>query len=133
MENTMITGMIKWKDNSFSLKKRFQSFRYAFNGFRILFRYEHNSRIYLIITFFVIAFGFIMHISTAEWLAILILIAMVFVLEILNSAIEYLADFVSPGYSEKIKIVKDLSAAAVLVSAITAIIIGLLIFLPKIF
>ena len=133
MENSTIIYGVKVKNNSFSLKKRFQSFRYAFNGLRVLFRFEHNSRVYLLCAISVVALGFILHISIPEWLAILILTGMVFILEIINSSIEHLADFVSPGYSEKIKIVKDLAAAAVLVAAIVAVITGLIIFVPKIF
>ena len=133
MENTAIIYKVKGKENTFSFRKRLQSFRYAFNGLWILFKYEHNSRIYLACTVAVVVLGFLLHISTAEWLTLLLLIAMVFILEIINSAIEHLADFVSPAYSEKIKTVKDLAAAAVLVAAMAAIITGILIFIPKIF
>jgi diacylglycerol kinase len=133
MQNTSITYNIKGKDSTFSFKKRFQSFGYAFNGLWVLFKYEHNSRIHLACALSAIISGLIFHLSIIEWITILILILAVFITEIINSAIENLADFVSPAYSEKIKVVKDLSAAAVFVSALISVIIGLLIFIPKIF
>ena len=119
--------------NKFSIKQRINSFGYAFNGLRILFFKEHNSWIHLLATIIVIIAGFIYRISLTEWLFILVMIALVFVTEIINSALEHLADFVSPQHSEVIKKVKDLAAAAVLLSAITALITAVIIFYPKIF
>jgi diacylglycerol kinase len=81
---------------------------------------------------FAILLGVLLQLSPVEWLAITLCIGIVFVLEILNSAIERLADFVAPNHHQLIGQVKDLSAAGVLVGAITALIIGLLIFIPKI-
>lgn len=115
-----------------SLSKRLQSFKYAFNGLKIVFKEEHNARIHLAISTIVIACGFIFKISILEWISICLAIALVISMEIINSAIENLADFVSPTYHNLIKKVKDLSAAAVLVSTISSVIIAILIFLPKI-
>ncbi|MEO0333150.1 MAG: diacylglycerol kinase family protein, partial [Bacteroidota bacterium] len=67
-----------------------------------------------------------------EWLIITLTIGFVFVTEILNTAIEDIADFVSPQRDDRIKRIKDLGAAAVLLSAVTAVVIGIIIFLPKI-
>lgn len=117
---------------SFSIKARFRSFIYAFNGLRILLREEHNARIHMLGAVFAILLGVILQLSPVEWLAITLCIGIVFVLEILNSAIERLADFVSPSHHQLIGQVKDLSAAGVLVGTVTALIIGLLIFIPKI-
>ena len=75
--------------------------------------------------------GFIFQISKLEWLAIVFAIGLVFILEIINTAIEHLANFMSPDKHDAIKKIKDLAAAAVLIAAITAFIIGLIIFLPK--
>jgi diacylglycerol kinase len=116
----------------FSIQKRLNSFSFAFNGVRILFRDEHNSRIHLLAAIIAIALGFILGISTTEWIALTLCIGLVISMEILNSALEKLSDFISPEKNEMIKKVKDLSAAAVLVSAITALLIGIIIFLPKI-
>lgn len=115
----------------FSLRKRLNSFKYAFNGLRILFNEEHNARIHLLATLLVIFLGFFYKISNLEWVSILLSIGLVFSMEIINTAIENLADFVSPERNEKIKKVKDLAAAGVLVSAVVALFVGLLIFVPK--
>lgn len=120
------------KQQRFSISQRFKSFRYAFNGLRILLTDEHNSRIHLLAAIVVVSAGFFFQLSALEWMAIVLAIGLVFALEILNSAIENLSDFVSPGQQDTIKKVKDLSAAAVLVGAITVAVIGLIVFVPKI-
>jgi len=121
------------KQQKFSIKKRLQSFKYAFNGLKILIKEEHNARIHLLATISVIIAGYIFKISTNEWLAVILSIGFVFSMEIINSAIENMADFISTMKDERIKRIKDLSAAAVLVASLSALIIGILIFLPKIF
>ncbi|OQY01121.1 MAG: diacylglycerol kinase [Bacteroidetes bacterium 4572_117] len=120
------------KNRKFSIKTRVKSFKYALNGLRILIRDEHNSRIHLFAAVGAIILAVVLDISNTEWLAIVIVVAMVFSLEIINSAIESLADFVSPHYNKIIKKVKDLSAAAVFVSALTSIVVAVIIFVPKI-
>jgi len=124
--------MEKKDKQGFSVKKRISSFGYAFNGFKILFKEEHNARIHLIVSVFVIAAGLFFDITATEWLFIIFAIALVFSLEIINSALENLADAVSQDYNELIKKAKDLSAAAVLLSATASVVIGIIIFLPKI-
>lgn len=121
------------KNRKFSIIKRINSFKYAFNGLKILFQEEHNSRIHLFASVVVIILGFVLKVSFNEWFALIFACGFVFTTEIINSSIENLADFISPEKNELIKKVKDLSAAAVLISAITALIIGLLIFSPKIY
>jgi diacylglycerol kinase len=116
----------------FSIIKRIKSFGFAFNGLKILIKEEHNSRIHIFATFCVIIAGFIIKLSAAEWIAVVFAIGFVITMEILNSAVENIADFVSPEKHYIIKKIKDLAAAAVLISAITAVIIGLIVFLPKI-
>jgi len=121
------------KKQKFSISQKLKSFIYAFNGLRILIQKEHNARIHLFATLCVIVAGFLFNISSTEWLAIIFSIGLVFSLEIINSSIEHMADFISPEKHEKIKTIKDLAAAGVLISTLTALIIGLLIFIPKIF
>lgn len=118
--------------NIFSITERLHSFKYAFNGIKILFTKEHNARIHLVISLLVFILGYLLKINHAEWLAILILIGLVLSLEAINSAIEVLSDFVSPQKNEMIKTVKDLSAGAVLIASIIAIICCSIIFIPKI-
>ena len=123
---------MKKERQPFSTSKRFGSFIYAFNGLRVLVREEHNSWIHLAAAIVAIVLGVVCHISTYEWIAIVFSIGLVIALEIVNSALENLADFVSPERHDSIKKIKDLAAAAVLIGAITALAVGLLIFLPKI-
>ncbi|MBQ3734217.1 MAG: diacylglycerol kinase family protein [Bacteroidales bacterium] len=120
------------KQEKFSIRKRLKSFTYAFAGLKVLFREEHNSRIHLFATVCVVVAGVLLKISLLEWVAVAFAVGLVFSGEIFNSAVEDLSDVVCPERDERIKKVKDLAAAAVLVNAITAAVIGLLVFLPKI-
>lgn len=114
------------------VNSRYKSFTYAFHGLKTLL-IERNIKIHFIITSVVIVFGFWYHISSIEWLAILLAIGLVFSLETMNTTIEYLSDHVSPEKNEQIKKVKDLAAAGVLIGAIAAACVGLIIFIPKVF
>jgi len=116
----------------FSILKRIESFGFAFNGLKILIKEEHNSRIHLFVAIVIVIVSFIFQISSSEWILILFSISFVLVTEIINSAIENISDFISPEKHNSIKKIKDLAAAAVLISSITALIVGLIIFLPKI-
>lgn len=120
------------KHQKFSISKRIKSFRFAFNGFKILIKEEHNARIHLFAAACALIAGFALKISIFEWIAIVFAIGFVITLEIINSAIENISDFISPEKHESIKKIKDLAAAGVLLSAVTALIIGLIIFIPKI-
>lgn len=120
------------KREKFSIAKRLKSFAYAFNGLKVLFQEEHNSRIHLFATICVIVAGALLKLSLLEWAAVAFAVGLVFSGEIFNSAIEDLSDVVCPERDDRIKKVKDLAAAAVLVNAITAAVIGLLVFVPKI-
>lgn len=127
-----LINMKSTKLKKFSLQQRIRSFGYAFNGLKILFREEHNSRIHLLAAIAAIVTGFYFHIAFIEWVAIVCAIGLVFSLELINSSIEAIADFVSPEKNALIKKAKDLSAAAVIVSALVALVIGFIVFLPKI-
>ncbi|MDH6309292.1 diacylglycerol kinase [Dysgonomonas sp. PFB1-18] len=115
----------------FSWKTRSKSALYALNGMKILFKEEHNSRIHTGITIVVIIAGFLLNISATEWMIIAILVALVFGLEIMNSAVENLCDHVTPEKNEMIRKVKDLAAAAVFFASVISVICGAIIFLPK--
>lgn len=118
--------------NRFSIKRRLKSFRYAFSGLRVLVREEHNARIHLFATVCVIVMGVLLRISCTEWVAVALAIGLVFGMEAINSAVENICDFVCPERDARIKKIKDLAAAAVLLSAIAALAVGLFIFIPKI-
>ena len=117
---------------SFSMKKRLRSFRHAFNGIRLAISGEHNMRIHLVAMILVVAAGFILGISSHDWIAIVFAIGFVFAAELFNSAIESLADFISQGHHVDIGKIKDIAAAAVLISAFTAFAIGILVFWPHV-
>lgn len=115
----------------FSLRSRADSFRYAFNGLVLFFKEEHNSWIHLFSGGLTVFFGIAFKLSMSEWLAVIFAIGFVMVTEIINTAIENLADFVSKEKLDSIKRIKDLAAAGVLVSAFTSFLIGAFIFIPK--
>ena len=120
------------KKVNFSIAKRIKSFGFAFNGLRILFHEEHNSRIHFFASVLVIIAALLFKLNTYEWIAIIFSIGFVITVEIINTAVENIADFLTTEQNNHIKKIKDLVAAAVLVSALTALTIGLIIFLPKI-
>lgn len=120
------------KNDGFTLKKRLKSFKFAFNGIILLITSEHNAWIHCFVAVCVIIAGFAFDISTTEWIAVTFAIGTVLAAEAVNSSIEAIADLVSPGYNEAIKRTKDLAAGAVLILAISAAIVGLIIFIPKI-
>jgi diacylglycerol kinase len=117
--------------NKFSLKSRFGSFRFAMNGLLSLLKNEHNSRIHLLAAILAIITGTIVKLNHYEWSLLIIVIGIVFLTELLNSSLESLADLIDPEWNELIMKAKDYSAAAVLISAIVAIVVGGLIFIPK--
>jgi diacylglycerol kinase len=112
--------------------KLFRAFAYAGNGIRYSSINEVNFRIHLFSTFTVIVAGFCFNISGSEWLAVITCCMLVMAAEMFNTAIEAFCNCISPGTLPAIKIVKDVAAGAVLVTAIGSGIMGLLIFIPKI-
>lgn len=114
------------------LKKRIESFGYAFQGIRRLFKNEPNAKIHLLATILVVAGGFYFHLSASEWCISILAIASVLAAEAFNSAIEDLTDLVSPDHHPLAGHAKDLAAGAVLITAIGAAIIGFIVFFPKV-
>ena len=119
--------------NKFSITKRLLSFKYAFNGIGYMLKTQHNSWIHIIAAITVIILGLIYKVSSVEWCLLVFAIGLVFTTEMINTSIEKLADICTPDYNEKAGKVKDVAAGAVLITAIISVIIGLIIFLPKIF
>jgi len=112
-------------------QKWIKSFNNAFNGWHYAFNTQPNIRIHLAVAILVILTGLITGLNKWEWGLILLCIGLVISLEIMNSAVEKLVDLVCPEYSKQAGMIKDLSAGAVLFSAVTAVIVGLIIFIPK--
>ena len=114
-----------------SLKKRIQSFGFAFKGMATLFKTQPNARIHLIAMCAVTVAGYLLKVSTTEWCFTVIAFAMVLCAEAFNTAIEFVVDLISPDYHPLAGKAKDVAAAAVLITAIGAAIVGIIIFLPK--
>jgi diacylglycerol kinase len=115
------------------IKKRIQSFGYAFQGLGTLFRETPNAQIQLIAAIVAVMLGFLLHISSEEWLAVIIIIGLVLALEAINSSLETLADYAcNKEIHPLIRKVKDLAAAGVLLAALAALVVGIVLFLPKI-
>ncbi len=108
--------------------KIIKSFDYAFKGLRVAVEEQLNLRIHFLVALVVVAAGFYFHITSTEWVLLLITISIVISLELLNTAIESLTDFVTLERSPLAGKVKDIAAAAVLFSSIVAVIIGFIIF-----
>lgn len=113
------------------VKKRLKSFSYAFAGIKDLFKTQPNAKIHLVVAICVIIAGFFFQVSTTEWCILAITMAMVLSAEAFNTALEYLTDLVSPDHHPLAGKTKDVAAGGVLISAIAAVIVGLIIFLPK--
>jgi diacylglycerol kinase len=123
--------MIQNDRKKFSWQARRKSFVYAWQGFKALLSTEHNTRIHLVLTITVIGAALVLRVSRIELIILVMVMATVWVAEIFNTALEKAMDFMSTEHHPQIKLVKDLAAAAVLITAIAAIIVGCLIFIPK--
>ena len=114
-------------------KKRALSFKYAFRGIWIAFKDEPNLKIHVLIALAALFLGLYFNISKDEWLAVVFAIGLVMSVELTNTAIEEVVNSFTPDIHPAARKAKDVAAGAVLISAITAAIIGFLIFLPYFF
>lgn len=117
----------------FSIQKRLKSFAFAFDGIKTFLTLEHNARLHALSAIIVVAAGLWLNITTYEWIAVVIAIAMVVVAEMINTALEQLTDMVSPEYNEKAKKVKDIAAGAVLLAVFAAATIGVFVFVKYLY
>lgn len=108
------------------------SFKYAVQGIRDALKSERNLRIHFGFSVFALVMSFALKLNAVEFSVVILTIFVVVILEFINTAIEKLADIVHPEKSEKIRIVKDISAGVVLMGAIASILVGIFLFLPKI-
>lgn len=109
-----------------------KSFTYAFDGLKYAFKYEQNILVHTLATILVIIAGIFFKISLTEWLVLALIIGLVIATELINTSIEATIDLITKEVHPLAKIAKDTAAAAVLVFGLTAIVIGCIIFLPKI-
>lgn len=121
------------KNQKFSLAARIRSFSFAIQGIFTFLRTEHNAWIHLIAMVIVFIFGIFLKLNPQEWCWIALAIGLVFITEMLNTAVENLTDLASPEFHPLAKKTKDIAAGAVLIAATIAVIIGLFVFLPKFF
>ncbi len=125
-------------DKKLSEKKRFSivaravSFKHALRGIGIIFKTQHNAWVHAFVAIVVLVLGFIYHLNEAEWGLIILSMAAVLAAEGFNTALEIDIDLTSPDYHPYARDTKDVAAGAVLLTVIGAVVVGLLIFVPKI-
>lgn len=109
-----------------------RSFKFAFDGLKEALINEPNFQIHSVIGLTTLIAGFILELPSLEWIVLAFTITFVLILELFNTAIEAIVDHLSPGIHPKAKVAKDVSAAAVLLASICAVLVGIVIFLPRI-
>jgi undecaprenol kinase/diacylglycerol kinase (ATP) len=109
------------------------SFGYAFSGIKTALKREPNIRIHLVLALLAIILAFFLKFNPVEWIILAFTISFVLILELVNTTLEALVNIVSPEVKEEARVAKDVSAAAVLISAILALFVGAFLYLPKIF
>lgn len=112
--------------------KKHNKFLVAINGITKVFKEESSFRYQFVFLVIAIILGFVLKISPIQWILIIFAAIIVLVLEVMNTAIENVIDLVSPEYNKKAGMIKDISAGAVLIAASGSVIIGMIIFIPKI-
>ncbi len=115
------------------LTKCLKSFAYALAGIKVALYTQVNMAVHFTAALLALTMAFYFNVSKTELGLIVLCIAMVIATELINTAIELLCDFIHPDRHEKIKQIKDISAGAVLITATAALVIGLVIFVPKLF
>ena len=119
-------------NDAISISKRIKSFGHAFRGIRILLTTQHNALLHVVAAIAVIILGLFFGISLIEWSVVVLCIATVISAEAFNTAIEFLSDAISTDHHPLIGKAKDVAAGAVLITAIGALAVGLLVFVPHI-
>jgi len=109
-----------------------KTFINAFNGMQFFFKTERNGKVQAAVSIFVLLAGFYLKISSVEWIIVVICVAVVIALEMVNTALEHLCNMIQSEYHTVIKIIKDVAAGAVFFVSIISILVGAIIFLPKI-
>ena len=113
------------------LKSRIKAILIALDGIKYVFMTQKNTRIHAGFTVVVFILGWLLKISRIEWITLLLVVGLVWVAEFLNTAVEVMIDIVSPEKNQAAKIGKDVSAGGVLIAAFVSILIGILIFGPR--
>ena len=114
------------------LKRLTSSLKYAYDGLKYAYKNEQSMTIHIIVTLIVITLGIILNISSYEWIIVILCTGIMMCFELVNTSIEAAVDLTTNEYNEKAKVAKDVAAAVSLVFSITSIIVGLIIFIPKV-
>ncbi|HEY4247877.1 MAG TPA: diacylglycerol kinase family protein [Lacunisphaera sp.] len=116
----------------FSFRQRLKSFSHAVRGAATLVSTQHNAWIHIVATAVVLVTSVIARVSGIDWALLIVAIALVWIAESLNTAIEFLGDEITEERRDRIGKAKDVAAFAVLISAIASVVIGTIVFLPYI-
>jgi diacylglycerol kinase len=108
-----------------------RSFGFAFSGLKTAFKKEPNFRLHIITALLVFTAAYLLKFTLLEWLLLILTIFLVIVFELINTALEAVVNLASPKIKPEAKIAKDVSAAAVLLTAFFAIIVGVILFVPR--
>ena len=122
----------KGKKKNYSISRFFKSFTYAFNGIKTAIKTEQNFVVDLVFGVIAIVLGFLLKIDKIEFIIIILTIGIAIMAELVNTAIEYTVDMAMPEIHPLAKAAKDLSSGAVLIMDFVILIIGIIIYLPKI-
>lgn len=132
-ENICIhTFLENGKNRNYDAKDFWQSRKFATSGLLMIFKNERNFRFQLVIAAAAIGAGFFFGIDRFEWIALFVIIAIVLVMEAINSVVEAVCDTISQKYNVYIHYAKDVSAGAVMLTAILSVVVGVIIFAPYI-
>ncbi|MCK7481782.1 MAG: diacylglycerol kinase family protein [Candidatus Moduliflexus flocculans] len=112
------------------ISSRIHSFGHAFRGWGYVFKTQHNTWIHAVIATLVFILAFWLGLPARDWAVLILTVTMVFTAEFINTAIEAVVDLASPSHHPLAKVGKDVGAAAVLIAALAAVLIGLLILGP---
>ena len=121
------------KSQEFSIRSRIKSFRFAMDGIVSFFKREHNAWLHFLATIAVFTLAALVEVTKIELLALVFAVGFVWVAEMFNTCIEHVMDFISDQRHTEIKFIKDLAAGAVLTAVLTALAVGAVVFIPKLF
>jgi|SRR5690625_38487 len=125
--------MSYWVDLVLKDKARSIGFLFAWNGLKTVVKTEKNFQFHLIATAIAIFFGFVFKLNGVEWSLILLVVGLVLVAEMINTVVERMIDYIKPDLHPQAGMIKDMAAGSVLVAAFIAVIIGCIIYLPKVY
>lgn len=112
------------------MERLITSFGHAWRGIKYVLKHENNARIHLLFAVIVLVGGLSLRLTSSDLAAIMLAIIIVFFAEIMNTAFEKTLDIVEPNHHPQVKLIKDMAAGAVLVTAVAAVVIGVVIFTP---